>query len=384
MEVLIAGYPYIKENYLNTFSFYPTKNEIFFLLPSVWKAKGGRIKFYPFQKDNIYTTSAYFYHSNYPVIGGLLKGWMPLFPFFLARRKFRIVYSPSEPILLTTLYQGFWSKIFGLKHVIFTWDNVPHKDKFHGLNGFIKKIILRLNLLFCDGIICGNNKAKEIFVKLTSKPVVVIPLSGVDADYFNAVERDQDILNKYNLNGKIVYLFAGAIGYRKGIHLIIKAFKKVIDNISNARLILVGSGEYEAEIDKLINENQLVDRVTKIPWLDSPGLKSIMSVSDIFLYPSLSYGGWEEQFGYSMAEASLMELPVISTRSGSIEEVVVGGQTGILVEPENVEQLTDAMIKLAGDPNLRKELGKNGRKFISENYSYEIVADKFYNFFKNL
>ena len=63
---------------------------------------------------------------------------------------------------------------------------------------------------------------------------------------------------------------------------------------------------------------------------------------------------------------------------------MVGGQTGILVEPENVEQLTDAMIKLAGDPNLRKELGKNGRKFISENYSYEIVADKFYNFFKNL
>lgn len=383
MKVLIAGYPYIKENYFKTFDYYPDRESIFFLLPKIWKAKGGKIIFKPSGKPNVYTTRALFFHSDYPVVGGLLKGWMPLFPFFLARRKFRIVYSPSEPILLTTLYQGVWSKIFGLKHVIFTWENVQYKDKFHGLNGFIKKIILRLNIVFCDGVICGNKKGGEIFKNLTAKPIEVIPLSGVDVYYFN-VEREQNIADKYGLNGKIVYLFAGAIGYRKGIHLIIKAFKKVIDNIPNARLILMGSGEYEAEIDKLIFENQLSDKVTRIPWFDKAGLRNIMSVSDIFLYPSLPYGGWEEQFGYSMAEASLMELPVISTRSGSVEEVIVGGQTGILVEPENVEQLSDAMTQLANDSDLRKELGKNGRKFISENYSYKIVADKFYKFFRSI
>ena len=351
MEVLIAGYPYIKESYFKTFDYYPDGDSIFFLLPERWKAKGGKVVFYPPDRPNIFKTKALFYHSHYPLIGGVLKGWMPLFPFFLARRKFRIVYSPGEPILLTTLYQGVWSKIFGLKHIIFTWENVPYEDKFHGLGGLIKKLVLRLNLIFCDGVICGNKKAADIIrkfgVKRLNFKTLVCPLSGVDTEYFKP-ERNLKTADNHELNGKIVYLFAGAIGRRKGIHLIIKAFKRVIDNIPNAHFVLVGSGEYETEIDELISENKLNDRITRIPWLDKAGLKNIMSVSDIFLYPSMPYGGWEEQFGYSMAEASLMELPVISTRSGSIEEVVVdpvkspngdneaSGRTGILVEPEKI------------------------------------------------
>ena len=383
MPILVAGYSYIKENYFNTFNFYREKDKVFFLLPNVWKAKGGKIVFHPPDRPNVFKTRAFFYHSHYSLIGGILKGWMPLFPFFLARRKFRIAYSPSEPILLTTLYQGIWSKIFGLKHVIFTWENVSYKDKFHGLNGFIKKIILKLNLVFCDGVICGNKKSKNIFAKLTDKPIETIPLSGVDTNYFSP-KRDEGTLAKYNLGGKTVFLFAGAIGYRKGIHLIVEAFKKVLGDVPSTHLVLVGSGEYEDELKLQIASYKLENFVTFIPWLDKAGLKSIMSVSDVFLYPSLSFGGWEEQFGYSMAEASLMELPVISTRSGSIEELVVSGQTGILVEPENVEQLAEAMARLANNPDLRKELGKDGRKFISESYGYKIVADKFYKFFQSI
>ena len=53
-------------------------------------------------------------------------------------------------------------------------------------------------------------------------------------------------------------------------------------------------------------------------------------MTDIFLYPSISYKGWEEQFGYSMAEASLMEVPVISTFSGSIEDIVINNKTVVL------------------------------------------------------
>src|SRR3989344_265788 len=212
MNVLIAGYPYIKENYFKTFDYYPEGDKIFFLLPKIWKAKGGKLRFNPPRGDNIFTSGTYFFHSNYPIIGGLLKGWMPFFPLvlFKLRRKIDTVYSPSEPVLLTTLYQGIWTKLFGKKHAIFTWENIRYEDKFSGVNLMIKKFILNLNFALCDGVVCGNKKALDIVERYIQKPAVVIPLSGVDTDFFKR-ESSPKKIEESDLTGKIVFNFSGAI-----------------------------------------------------------------------------------------------------------------------------------------------------------------------------
>jgi len=387
MKILIAGFPYIRENYFNTWQYYPAQGKIFFLLPKSWKVKRGKIIYYPPKHSNVFSAKAYFHHSHYPVIGGLLKGWIPAFPFILWKlkreKKINIVYSSSEPILITTLYQAFWSKLFGLKHIIFTWENIPYENKFKGLNLLLKKVIIKLNLLLSDGIVCGNRKAEDIFKRLTKKPVVIIPMSGVNTDFFHKVNTD-DFLETHGLKNKLIFSFAGAIGHRKGIHNMICAFKKVLSALPNACLVIAGTGEYEKDISELITELDLEYNIIKIPWLSPIGLRELLSVSNIFLYPSISFGGWEEQFGYSMAEASLMEVPIISTRTGSIEEVVLNGVTGLLVEPENIKDLIEAMFKLGKDEGLRNEFGKAGRIYIEENFSYQVVANKFYNFFQFL
>lgn len=387
MNILIAGYAYVKENYFNTFKFYSEPEAINFLLPKMWKAKDGKIVFHPPKGPNVFLANAYFYHSNYPLIGGLLKGWLPSFPFVLWRlkrdKKIVIVFSPSEPILITTLYQAFWSKFFGLKHVFFTWENIPYENKFKGLNLLFKKIIIKLNLSLSDGIICGNRKAEDIFKRLTKKPIAVIPLSGVDADFFHKVNTD-DFVETHGLKDKLIFSFAGAIGYRKGIHNIIRAFKKILPALPNAHLVIAGTGEYEKEILELITELNLESSITRIPWLSPAELRKLLSVSHIFLYPSMSYGGWEEQFGYSMAEASLMELPIISTQSGSVEDVVVDGETGLLVKPGDAGELEEAMLKLGSDEALREKMGQAGRKYVVGNFTYNIIAGKFYEFFKKI
>ncbi len=381
MKILVAGYPYIREYYLKTFDQYPEKDQLFFLLPKKWKAKRGQVIFNPPSRDNILITRAYFYHSNYPILGGLLKGWMPALPLYIHRvfkKEKGILYSPSEPILLTTLYQGIWAKIFGLKHVIFTWENVDYEKKFSGLNWLVKKIILRLNLKLCDGIVCGNKKAKDIFSKWTTKPIGVIPISGLDPKVFKPREN-------LKTGDKITFSFIGALGHRKGVHLILRAFRDLFVKIPNAHLMIVGSGEdksYEDRLNDMIKELGIRDSVTKIPWVNHKKLLEILSESDVFLYPSISYKGWEEQFGYSIAEAGLMKVPVISTRSGSIDEVVVDCKTGILVQQDNEGELLNAMMLLGNSEQLRKELGENARKYIIENFSNEIVAEKFYRFFR--
>ena len=387
MNILIAGYAYIKENYFNTFKFYPSPGSISFLLPKIWKAKDGKVVFHPPKGQNVFLSKAYFYHSRYSLVGGLLKGWLPAFPFVLWRlkkkKKIKLVFSPSEPILLTTLYQGFWSKCFGLKHIIFTWENISYKKKLRGFTGLIKKLILWLNIYYSDGIICGNKKAEAIIRDLTKKPTIVIPLSGVDEDFFKPEERGSS-KEKYNLTNKIVFTFVGAIGHRKGIHIAIEAFKDVVKEIPNTQFIIAGSGEYDNEIDELIKTLNLGEYIIRMPWVSHSELHHILSASDIFIYPSFSYGGWEEQFGYSMAEASLMELPIISTLSGSINEVVIDRETGILVKPEDVQSLKEAMTELGQNEDLRHKMGKAGRNYIVNNFSNKIVAGKFYEFFKKI
>lgn len=383
MNILIVGYAYIKRGYLDTFNKYPDRNNLYFLMPKVWKAKNGKLLFRSPEDKNIYKTPFLFHHSEYPLIGGLLKGWAPLFPAFLFKKRFGIVYSCSEPILLTTLYNAIFAKLFGAKHIIFTWENISYKDKFSGLNLFLKKLILKLNLLLSDGIICGNKKARDIFKGFTDKLIEVIPMSGVDVDFYHRKESPKKI-GSLDLTGKLVFNFSGAVGYRKGIHLILKSFKIVLAQLPNSHLLIIGNGEDDVKINNLIKELGVESAVSRIGWLNKEGLREAFNSSDVFVYPSLAHGGWEEQFGYSMAEASLMELPVISTKTGSIEEVVIDSETGILVEPDNEEQLIQAMLKLGTNDVLRLKLGKSGNKYISSNFSYSIVADKFYNFFKRV
>jgi len=188
-NILIAGYPYIRENYLNTFNFYPEKEKIFFLLPKVWKIKNGQVVYNAPKRANIFTANAYFYHSNYPLIGGLLKGWMPGFFTFLVRNKkpknIDLIVTLTEPILLSTLYQSIISKLFGAKHLLFTWENISYDAKFSGLNFFLKNIIIKLNLFFSDGIICGNKKAVEIFKKYKESIVFLKDCSKTNSCFFS-------------------------------------------------------------------------------------------------------------------------------------------------------------------------------------------------------
>src|SRR3990167_1502663 len=340
-NILIAGYPYIRENYLNTFNFYPEKEKIFFLLPKVWKIKNGQVVYNAPKRANIFTANAYFYHSNYPLIGGLLKGWMPGFFTFLVRNKkpknIDLIVTLTEPILLSTLYQSIISKLFGAKHLLFTWENISYDAKFSGLNFFLKNIIIKLNLFFSDGIICGNKKAVEIFKKYTAKPIANIPFSGIDTDLFKPTQNEK-IFRELNFNGKTLFTFVGALEFRKGIHHIIEAFNIVI--------------------------------------------KEVPAITDVFVYPSMSHKGWEEQLGYLLMEASAAGKAIISTNSGSVDEVIIDARTGLLVKPDEYMELSQAMIRLARDRDLRITLGRNARQHILENFDYKIVANKMYDFFK--
>ena len=384
-NILVVGYTYIKESHRATFGFYPHHENVFFLLPDIWRARFGKVIYRGVKEKNIFLTKAYFSHSLYPLIGGLLKGWMPNFPFVLLRLKrthnIKLVYSCSEPILLTTLYNAFWSRMFGMRFVPYSWENLPYETK---RAAWFKKLVLRLTLFFSDGLICGTQKSRLIHQPyIKSKPIAVFPMNGLDPEFFKR-QSGPKTFQGINLESKTVFSFAGAVDKRKGVHVILDAFPSVLKELPSAHLIVVGSGDNDAFVQEKIEKHGLAGQITRIPWIEHGEVIKLFSISDVFLCPSLPYQGWEEQFGYAMAEASLTGLPVISTSSGSIEDVVKDGKTGLLVPPNDPESLAKAMIRLGRDKEFRLRLGQAGREYTVSNLSHEVIANKFHDFFEFL
>ena len=191
MKIVITGYTYTRPNLFEVFEFYPEKENLFFILPNNWKAKGGQVTFKPFKKEgfSIYHSPAFFFHSHYPLLGGLFKGWMPFLVFRLiwlrVVKKAKILYTAGEPNLLATLYNAFWAKILGMKHIFLFWENIPYEQTDKGAKLFLKKLIIKANIALSDGAICGMKKAKDILLSFHPNfPVEVFLHAGFNVERF--------------------------------------------------------------------------------------------------------------------------------------------------------------------------------------------------------
>src|SRR3989344_8372396 len=128
-KIIITGYPYSFPYYFKVFKYVKNKEDLVFILPSFWQAKEGKIKIKLAKRPGlkIYGLKVVSWGGK-SLFPALLKGWMPglllLLPYFRIKFRSRVLYSCSEPNLLTTLYNGLLAKFFGLKHIIFTWQNV--------------------------------------------------------------------------------------------------------------------------------------------------------------------------------------------------------------------------------------------------------------------
>ncbi|HEY4475020.1 MAG TPA: glycosyltransferase family 4 protein [Candidatus Paceibacterota bacterium] len=395
-SIVVTGYPYAYSYYFKVFEYAENKDDLVFILPKRWEAKNGKVKI-DFKKRGdfkIYSLSAWSYGGR-ALFSGLFKGWMPstcfILPLLRLKYNSRVLYSCLEPNLLGTLYNGFFAKLFGYKHVLFTWQNVPPERRMSGLKLKLSNALVRANLFFADGIICGNKKAADIVRKWKMEnedwKILICPLSGVDTEKFKPSQIVQDKLN-WLLGisvGNLKYiLFYGALEKRKGVDQVIEAMKRLkeIRNDIKFELDIIGTGPEEEGLKKQKKENGLSDNVVFLDWTSNDKLPNQLDKADVFVYPSIPLDGWEEQFGYAMAEASSCEVPVVATRTGSIEEVIIDGKSGILVEPNNPEQLAEAINKILSDKELAERMGRFGREYVIKNYSHPVIAKKLVLFLK--
>jgi glycosyltransferase involved in cell wall biosynthesis len=177
---------------------------------------------------------------------------------------------------------------------------------------------------------------------------------------FNPTEIPPEIPNRVN-SPNIKIAFLGRIGDRKGTFDLIHAFAKLPENFKNStQLLVAGSGEID-RARQLTESLSVTKQITFLGLIDSQARNLLLEQVDIYVLPT-----YNEGLPLALLEAMSWGLPVITTPVSGIPEIVNDTENGLLVNPGEIQQLTDAMKLLIENEDLRLSLGKAARKTAEE------------------
>ena len=240
-------------------------------------------------------------------------------------------------------------------HPFLTQSSIVLQILYKIQNYFIKKIIND-----STAISAANEYEKEIFSNINKKSKIEIIRNGVNLE---TLVSKQNFREKYQINSKFV-LFVGRFSKSKGIKTLIHSFNKIKNEkeISDIKLVIMGVNfGFEKEMEELIKKFTLSDKILVIKNPPREDVISAYGESEFLVLPSQ----WELSPLVPL-ESFAFKKPVISTRSHGIPFTVKDGETGILVEPENSDELSKAITKLLLDDKLREQLGMSGYDFVHE------------------
>jgi glycosyltransferase involved in cell wall biosynthesis len=166
--------------------------------------------------------------------------------------------------------------------------------------------------------------------------------------------------------------FIKAHNYKYGPDILLQAMAKVVKTIPNAQLSIAGVGELTEVLLKMTTDLNLDHNVTYTGFIDNAKIYDFVQEHHIMVMPSVMES---ESFGVAVLEASTCGRAVIASRVGGVPEVLIDGQTGILVAPAKPDELAEAIIKLATDPDLCAKMGQKGHSFVSKAYDWEDSVD---------
>jgi glycosyltransferase involved in cell wall biosynthesis len=196
--------------------------------------------------------------------------------------------------------------------------------------------------------------------------------NGVDCTLFNPDTKSMVVRQKYGLANKIVVGYVGGFGPWHRLDFFMRVAFSVTKAMPDVRFLLVGN-DPDGRIENMAREQALADRFTftgGVPYSEVP---SLLNAMDITVLPStLKYMSPVKIYEY-MA----MRKPVIASNGNSItEEVIIPYENGLLFEAGSEDALSNAIMTLASNPELRQKLGIEARKSVQSNFTWYHQANK--------
>ena len=207
-------------------------------------------------------------------------------------------------------------------------------------------------------------------------PSEVVP-NAVDADLFRPMDRAA-CRAELGVSGFVVGYVGRLISW-KGLTDLVEAVARCPADVS---LVLVGSGDLEAELRAQADRLGLGSRVRVMPAVPQGRLPPLMNAFDVLALPSRTLARWKEQFGRVLIEAHACGTPVIGSDSGAIPDVV--GMGGMVVPEGDVGALASAIQSLRGDVGRRRRMGDLGHAAVHERYTWERVSARMHDIYRRV
>ena len=269
-----------------------------------------------------------------------------------------VVSGGTTPIGLLFLIYG---KIKGIK----TGVSFYGKDILSCKHNLLDILITRLSMFFADRIGVNSRATSRLIPKMFVNKVSIL-YPGVDVQALRSSESQKRVDRKEK-----TILFVGRLVWRKSVHELLQAFKLVLEEVPNAKLVIVGDGIQMEELVKLANTLGIQSKVEFTGFLVGEELWKKYHECDIFVMPSKETGMDTEGFGMVFLEAGLFKKPSIGTWCGGIPEAVLHEKTGILIPQGDISALKDAILLLLMNEDLAEKLGQNAHNRIVSDFTWE-------------
>lgn len=200
--------------------------------------------------------------------------------------------------------------------------------------------------------------------------------SGIDVGAFHPGVSDQAVRERHALGTSPVICCVSRLVARKGQDMLIRALPAVAREIPRARLLIVGSGPYDATLRALARKEGVADRVVFTGAVSYPELPSYFRAGNVFAMPCRSrlMGLDIEALGAVFLQGAAVGRPVIAGASGGAPEAVKEGETGWVVDPESPAAIARSIIPLLADPVHAAAMGKRGAAWVHAEWSWDSMA----------
>ena len=259
--------------------------------------------------------------------------------------------------------------------------DIPYSFTMHASMIWLDPVAFRNKLQTCAFCVSISEYNKRYVLKTYGErfdPKIHIVHCGIDPD--------ADRMDKGTRSDDSVFriLGVGQLNRRKGFHVLIPALRMLLDQGVDFHCTIIGDGDQMQLLSRLIDSNEVGSHVTMAGAVLHEEVESSLWRSDAFVLPCvISEDGWRDGIPVALMEAMFCQLPVVSTDILGLPELIDNDLSGLLVPADDVEALTVALQRLAGDSELRKSLGANGRNKVLKDFNNELSALKLLEYFES-
>ena len=249
------------------------------------------------------------------------------------------------------------------------------------IKGRVKRAGARQILGNAAGIVAISSWVAELtgevmdMVGIRSMPPVVTLHLGTDPVWFNPAKDTRSLRARWGVGDDPIMLTVARLVPHKGQDAAIRALSGLRDEFPQLRYVMVGEGHYEQRLRDLARELGVSDRVVFAGLIAESELPDAYATSTIYVGLSrIDRQVNAEGFGISFLEAAASGIPSVAGDSGGVRSAVRDGETGIVVPPENISRITQAIASLLRDKQRREAMGQAARSAVETHYNWDRVA----------